>query len=100
MVEEYLDLIAVTLLAVAASAVFHTALSNASTPAVCKAAEIALANPGTELVVHGRFKVFSDGQYVYLSCGLSVPREKVLAIEKTEGRLRVGTTAEGLVYIK
>jgi hypothetical protein len=50
-------------------------------------------------VVWGRFRYSADPQYVYLSCGLAVPRSSV-RIEKTEGVLRIGSTADGLLYIK
>jgi hypothetical protein len=98
MIEEYLDLVAVLAVAVIALAAFF-GLSYASSPSVCKAAEAALQNPGSELVVWGRFRYSADSQYVYLSCGLAVPRSSV-RIEKTEGLLRVGSTADGLLYIR
>ena len=99
MIEEYLDIIAVLLMAAVALVAFF-GLSYASSPSVCKAAEAVLKNPGSELVVWGRFRYTADSQHVYLSCGLAVPRSSVLAIEKTEGVLRVGSTADGLLYIK
>ena len=99
MIEEYLDLVAVLAMAIIAFAAF-SGLSYASSPSVCKAAETVLKNPGSELVVWGRFRYSADSQYVYLSCGLAVPREKILAIEKTEGLLVIGTTVGGLLYIK
>ncbi len=98
MIEEYLDLVAVLAMAVVALVAFF-GLSYTSSPAVCKAAEAVLQNPGSELVVWGRFRYSADSQYVYLSCGLAVPRSSV-RIEKTEGLLRVGSTADGLLYIK
>ena len=98
MIEEYLDLAAVMLMAVIALAAFF-GLSYVSSPSVCKAAEAVLKNPGSELVVWGRFRYTADSQYVYLSCGLAVPRSSV-RIEKTEGVLRVGSTADGLLYIR
>jgi hypothetical protein len=98
MIEEYLDLVAVLAMAVVALAVFF-GLSYVSSPSVCKAAEAVLQNPGSELVVWGRFRYSADSQYVYLSCGLAVPRSSV-RIEKTEGLLRIGSTADGLLYIK
>jgi hypothetical protein len=97
-IEEYLDLVAVLAMAVVALAVFF-GLSYVSSPVVCKAAEAVLQNPGSELVVWGRFRYSADSQYVYLSCGLAVPRSSV-RIEKTEGLLRVGSTADGLLYIR
>jgi hypothetical protein len=98
MIEEYLDLVAVLAMAVIALLVFF-GLSYVSSPVVCKAAEAVLQNPGSELVVWGRFRYINDSQYVYLSCGLAVPRSSV-RIEKTEGLLRVGSTADGLLYIR
>ncbi len=98
MIEEYLDLVAVLAMAIIALAVFF-GLSYVSSPSVCKAAATVLQNPGSELVVWGRFRYSADSQYVYLSCGLAVPRSSV-RIEKTEGLLRVGSTADGLLYIK
>ena len=98
MIEEYLDLVAVLAVAVVAVAAFF-GLSYVSSPSVCKAAEAVLHNPGSELVVWGRFRYSADSQYVYLSCGLAVPRSSI-RIEKTEGVLRVGSTADGLLYIK
>ncbi len=99
MIEEYLDITAVLLMAIIALAAFF-GLSYATSPSVCKAAEAVLKNPGSELVVWGRFRYTADSQYVYLSCGLKIPRSSILAIEKTEGLLRVGTTADGSLYIK
>jgi len=98
MIEEYLDLVAVLAVAVIALAAFF-GLSYVSSPSVCKAAEAALKNPGSELVVWGRFRYSADPQYIYLSCGLAVPRSSI-RIEKTEGVLRIGSTADGLLYIK
>ncbi len=67
---------------------------------MCRAAEIALENPGTELVVYGRVWAWNDSRYVYLSCGLRAPLSRVLAINKTAGELVVGSTADGRLYIK
>jgi len=97
-IEEYLDLVAVLAMAVIALVAFF-GLSYTTSPAVCKAAEAVLKNPGSELVVWGRFRYSADSQYVYLSCGLAVPRSSI-RIEKTEGLLRVGSTADGLLYIR
>jgi len=97
-IEEYLDLTAVLAMAIIALLAFF-GLSYASSPSVCKAAEAVLQNPGSELVVWGRFRYSNDSQYIYLSCGLAVPRSSI-RIEKTEGVLRVGSTADGLLYIK
>ncbi len=98
MIEEYLDIVAVLAMAIIALVAFF-GLSYVSSPSVCKAAEAVLQNPGSELVVWGRFRYSADSQYVYLSCGLAVPRSSV-RIEKTEGLLRIGSTADGLLYIK
>jgi hypothetical protein len=98
-IEEYLDLVAVLVMAVVALAAFF-GLSYVSSPSVCKAAEAVLQNPGSELVAWGRFRYSADSQYVYLSCGQAIPRSSVLAIEKTEGLLRIGSTADGLLYIR
>ncbi len=98
MIEEYLDLVAVLAMAIIALAAFF-GLSYVSSPSVCKAAVAVLQNPGSELVVWGRFRYSADSQYVYLSCGLAVPRSSV-RIEKTEGLLRIGSTADGLLYIR
>jgi len=97
-IEEYLDLTAVLAMAIIALLAFF-GLSYASSPSVCKAAEAVLQNPGSELVVWGRFRYSNDSQYIYLSCGLAVPRSSI-RIEKTEGVLRVGSTADGLLYIR
>ena len=98
MIEEYLDLVAVLAMAIIALTAFF-GLSYTSSPSVCKAAEAVLQNPGSELVVWGRFRYTADSQYIYLSCGLAVPRSSI-RIEKTEGVLRIGSTANGLLYIK
>jgi len=98
MTEEYLDLVAVLAMAIIALTAFF-GLSYTSSPSVCKAAEAVLQNPGSELVVWGRFRYTADSQYIYLSCGLAVPRSSI-RIEKTEGVLRIGSTADGLLYIK
>jgi hypothetical protein len=99
MIEEYLDLVGVLAMAVVALVAFF-GLSYVSSPVVCKAAEAVLQNPGSELEVWGRLRYSVDSQYVYLSCGLTIPRSSVLAIEKTEGLLRIGSTADGLLYIR
>ena len=98
MIEEYLDLVAVLAMAVVALVAFF-GVSYVSSPSVCSAAKAVLQNPGSELVVWGRFRYSADSQYVYLSCGLAVPRSSV-RIEKTEGVLRIGSTADGLLYIR
>jgi hypothetical protein len=98
MIEEYLDLVAVLTMAIIALAAFF-GLSYTSSPTVCRAAEVVLQNPGSELVVWGRFRYSADSHYVYLSCGLAIPRSSV-RIEKTEGVLRIGSTADGLLYIR
>ncbi|MFZ8840031.1 MAG: hypothetical protein ACO2PM_14205 [Pyrobaculum sp.] len=98
MIEEYLDLAAVMLMAVTALAAFF-GLSYVSSPSVCKVAATVMQNPGSELIMWGRFRYSADSQYVYLSCGLVVPRSSV-CIEKTEGLLRIGSTTDGLLYIR
>ncbi|AFA38641.1 hypothetical protein Pogu_0614 [Pyrobaculum oguniense TE7] len=100
MTDDLLQLIATTGLAVLAFVLFATAFQHTSTPSVCQAAKTALENPGTELLVYGKIRVWNDTQYVYLSCGLRVERGRVLVIERTEGALRVGSTADGRLYIK
>ena len=100
MIDDVLALAAVIALAVIAFLAFATAFQYASTPSVCQAAKIALENPGTELHVYGKFRVWNDSQYVYLSCGLRIPLSRVLAINKTMGELVVGSTAGGRLYIK
>ncbi len=99
MIEEYLDLIAVLLMAAAALLLFF-GVEHASTPAVCQAVRLVLENPGSELHIFGKFcaEYVSDG--VYLSCGLFLPRGKVLSIEKTQGYLIIGSTADGKIYIR
>jgi hypothetical protein len=98
MIEEYLDIVAALAMAVIALAAFF-GLSYTTSPSVCKAAEAVLKNPGSELVVWGRFRYTADTQHVYLSCGLKIPRTSI-RIEKTEGVLRIGSTADGLLYIR
>jgi hypothetical protein len=98
-IEEYLDIIAVTMMAITTLVLFLGVI-DISAPAICQAVKTVLEHPGSELVVYGRFKVVSSGEYVYLSCGVAVPREKVLIIERTSGYLAVGSTAEGKLYIR
>ncbi|MFN7105180.1 MAG: hypothetical protein ACK4M3_01120 [Pyrobaculum sp.] len=96
---EELTLAATILLATAALS-SYVAISHLSTPAPCQAVKMALEVPGSELVVYGRFHVVEEGKYLYLSCGVKIERWRVLAIEKTAGVLTVGTTADGLLYIR
>jgi hypothetical protein len=98
MIEEYIDLVAVLAMAIIALVAFF-GLSYTSSPSVCSAAKAVLQNPGSELLVWGRFRYSNDSQYVYLSCGLAVPRSSV-SIEKTEGVLRIGSTVNGQLYIR
>lgn len=98
MVEDILEVIAVNTLALFTLAIFLT-LYTYSTPNVCQVAETVLKFPGSEIHVYGRFKVWNDTKHVYLSCGLALPRDKVLQINRTEGLLRIGSTAEGKLYI-
>lgn len=97
--EELTAVLAGLMLAAAALSV-ALAVAGSSTPAVCQAARLALDNPGTELVVYGRFRVEDRGGSLWLSCGLAVPKDRVAAIEATGGRLRVGSTADGRLYIR
>jgi len=100
MIDEYLGLIATLLLAVATLAVLFTEFDNFSTPSVCTAVKIALENPGSEVVTYGKVKVQNIGDRVYFSCGVAVEKRRVMTVEKTEGVLIVGTTADGLLYVK
>jgi len=98
-IEEYLDVAAVALMAAAALLLFF-GVEHASTPAVCQAVKLALENPGSELRVYGRFRAERAGGGVYLTCGLYLPGDRILAIEKTRGHLIVGSTADGRIYIR
>ncbi|MEM1597899.1 MAG: hypothetical protein QXP31_03360 [Pyrobaculum sp.] len=100
MIDELLQLIALVAMAAAVLLAVVETYDNYSTPSVCRAAETALKNPGSELVVYGKVKVWHDGGSVYFSCGLVVDKSRVLFIEKTTGRLVVGSTADGMLYIK
>ncbi|MGC9129993.1 MAG: hypothetical protein ACP5H5_00235 [Pyrobaculum sp.] len=100
MIEDVVQIAGVSALAAAALLLFYTAMSHVSTPGVCHAARLALENPGSQLVVYGKFATWSDGRYVYLSCGLAVERDRVLAIEKNAGVATVGSTLEGKLYIR
>ncbi|MEZ0320004.1 MAG: hypothetical protein ABWK05_08460 [Pyrobaculum sp.] len=99
MTDELLQVIAQTALAAAALLMVYFAYDNYSTPGVCKAAEVALRNPGSELVVYGKVKAWQEGTYVLLSCGLKINKSRV-SIEKTMGRLVIGSTASGQLYIR
>lgn len=98
MVDDVIHLAAVNALAIAALAAF-IAQHAPSTPAICQAAKIALENPGSEIHVYGRVNIAYDGEAVLLSCGLSLPRSRILYINKTEGLLKIGSTADGRLYI-
>lgn len=100
MIEEYLSLAAILALSVATTAALALAFAQASTPTVCVAAKTALAAPGSELLAYGRFRVYYNQTHVYLTCGLWIPKNKVLYIEKTEGLLTIGSTATGQLYIR
>lgn len=91
MVEEYLELAAVTALAVVAATTF----AYTTTPAVCQAVRPVAENPGNELVVYGGLKV--NATRVSLCC-LVIERHKII-IEKTEEVLKIGG-ADGVVYIR
>jgi hypothetical protein len=99
MIEDVVSVVAVVALAVAAALVITMALANFSTPSVCRAAELVLQNPGSTLVVYGRFRVWSDNKSVYFSCGLVVERQRIVAVEKTEGVLIIESTPDGTLYI-
>lgn len=99
MIDDLLQIIVMTALAVTALLVIVTAFDNYSTPSVCRAAEAALRNPGSEIIVYGKIKTWQDERYVYFSCGLIVNKSQVV-VEKTTGRLKVESTADGHLYIK
>lgn len=98
--EELIELAAILALAAIAFVAFAIAFQYYSTPAVCRTVELVVQSPGSSLVVYGKVRVWASSQYVYFSCGLAVPKDKVLAVERTEGVLTIGTTADGLLYIK
>mgnify|MGYP000709127464 CR=1 FL=1 len=99
MIEEYLDLIAVVLMASVALVLF-LGVEHVSTPSVCQAVKLALENPGSEFRVFGNFKTENSTAGIYLSCGLLLPKNKVLAIEDRHGYLIIGSTADGKIYIR
>ncbi|RFA95814.1 hypothetical protein [Pyrobaculum aerophilum] len=98
MIEEYVELAAVTALAVIAIAAFAHLFAHTTTPAVCQAVRLVAENPGSELVVYGRLRYETVGSQVLL-CGLIIEKYRII-IEKTEGTLRIGSTAEGVLYIR
>jgi len=100
MIDEYLGIIATLLLAVATLAVLFTAFDNFSTPTVCTAVKMVLENPGSEILTYGKVRVWDLGGHLYFSCGVAVEKRRIMTVEKTEGLLTIGTTAEGLLYIK
>jgi len=100
MIDEYLGIIATLLLAVATLAVLFAAFDNFSTPSICTTVKIALENPGSEVIAYGKVKVWDLGDRVYFSCGVAVEKRRIMAVEKTEGVLIIGTTADGLLYIR
>jgi len=100
MIDEYLGLIATLLLAAATLAVLFTAFDNFSTPTVCTAVKMVLENPGSEVLAYGKVRVWDHGDHLYFSCGVAVEKRRVIAVEKTEGLLTIGTTADGLLYIR
>lgn len=97
---EELTAVVARLVLAAAAVALALAVANASTPAPCQAAKLALERPGTELLIYGRFRVEDKGESIWLSCGLAVPRSRILAIERMWGVMRVGSTADGRLYIK
>ncbi|MEM1925130.1 MAG: hypothetical protein QXH44_08680 [Pyrobaculum sp.] len=98
MIEEYIELAAVTALAVIAITAFAYIFAYTTTPAACQAVRLAAENPGSELVVYGRVRVITNDTHVSL-CGLVIEKSRII-IEKTEGALRIGSTADGVVYIR
>ncbi|MEM4439700.1 MAG: hypothetical protein QW680_13825 [Pyrobaculum sp.] len=98
MIEEYLELAAATALAVIAITAFAYIFAYITTPAACQAVRLAAENPGSELVVYGRVKYEAAGDRVFI-CGLVIEKSRII-IEKTEGALRIGSTADGVVYIR
>lgn len=99
MIDEILQLVAVVAMAAVVLFAAAQAYDNYTTPSVCKAVETVLKNPGSEVVVYGKVKAWLDGSYVYLSCGLAVNKSR-LVVKKTTGRLIIGSTADGVLYIK
>jgi len=100
MIDEYLGIIATLLLALAVLTVLFTAFDNFSTPSVCTAVKIVLENPGSEVVAYGKVKAWDLGDRLYFSCGVAVEKQRVMTVEKTEGMLIIGTTADGLLYTR
>jgi hypothetical protein len=99
MIEEYLDLVAVMLMAaMALSLIFG--VQYISTPSVCQAVKLVLENPGSELRIYGRFEIRNYTDHLYINCGLWVPKDQVLTIEKAQGYMIIGSTAEGKLYIR
>ncbi|WP_333639144.1 hypothetical protein [Pyrobaculum aerophilum] len=101
MIEEYIELAAVTALAVIAITAFAYIFAYTTTPAVCQAVRLVAENPGSELVVYGRLRYEMAGDRVFI-CGLVINKltNYRIIIEKTEGTLRVGSTADGFLYIR
>ena len=98
MIEEYIELAAVTALAVIAITAFAYIFAYTTTPAACQAVRLVAENPGSELVVYGRVKYEAAGGRVFI-CGITIERHRII-IEKTEGVLKIGSTADGFLYIR
>lgn len=92
-------LVSLLFLTTATLAMYMALFDYYSTPAPCVAARLVLQNPGSEIIAYGKFRVFEEGGYLYLTCGLKIERDRVLHIEKTRGVLKIGTTSSGLLYI-
>jgi hypothetical protein len=99
MIEDIVELAGVIALTVATLFIFYSVITHISTPSVCYAVKLVLENPGSRLVTYGRFFVWSDEHYVYLSCGLAIERTRIVTIKKTEGVITVESTYDGKIFI-
>ena len=97
MIEEYLELAAVTALAVIAITAFAYIFAYITTPAACQAVRLAAENPGSELVAYGRLRVITNDTHVSL-CGITIEKDKIL-IYRTEGYLFI-VSDNYKIYIK
>ncbi|MCY0891728.1 MULTISPECIES: hypothetical protein [Pyrobaculum] len=100
MTDDLLQIVAITVFSILVLTLFLLIFPYVSTPAVCQATRLVLENPGSEIIVYGRFRVSNDTYFVYFSCGLQIPKEKIQVIYKTEGKLVIGTTADGFLYVR
>lgn len=100
MTDYLLQVVAITIFSILILTLFLLIFPYVSTPAVCQATRLVLENPGSEIIVYGRFRVSNDTRFVFFSCGLQIPKEKIQVIYRTEGKLVIGTTADGLLYVK